>query len=90
MQSVHRVANRGDTVMDLQAGWNAAVRWNIGVLSGAHTKEQLEKAPHTHLIPSVATLPVLWKTASFHPEFSIHECRKYFKIVFPHDSFSNR
>ena len=61
VQSVHRVANMGDTVLDLQAGWNAAVRWNIGVLSGAHTKEQLEKAPHTHLIPSVATLPVLWK-----------------------------
>lgn len=59
--SVHRVVNVGDTVLDLQTGWNAGVRWNIGVLSGAHTKEQLEKAQHTHLLSSVAELPSLWK-----------------------------
>lgn len=59
--SVHRVANVGDTALDLQAGWNAAVRWNIGVLSGAHTKEQLERVQHTHLLPNVAALPSLWK-----------------------------
>jgi len=58
---VHQVANVGDTALDLQAGWNAGIRWNIGVLSGAHKKEHLEKAPHTHLIPSVAALPDLWK-----------------------------
>lgn len=55
--SVHRVASVGDTVNDLQAGWHAGVRWNIGVLTGAHRKEQLEQAPHTHLLPSVAALP---------------------------------
>jgi len=60
-QSVHRVASVGDTTLDLQAGYHAGVRWNIGVLSGAHTKEQMEKVPHTHLIPSVAVLPDLWK-----------------------------
>ena len=59
--SVQRVANVGDTVLDLQAGRNAAVRWNIGVLSGAHTKEQLERMEHTHLLPSVAELPPLWE-----------------------------
>src|SRR6266550_2026618 len=48
--SVHQVANVGDTVLDLQAGHNAGVRHNIGVLSGAHTKEQLEREPHTHLL----------------------------------------
>jgi len=58
--SVRRVANVGDTVLDLQAGWNAAVQWNIGVLSGAHTKEQLVREPHTHLLPSVAALLSLW------------------------------
>ena len=58
--SVRRVANVGDTVLDLQAGWNAAVQWNIGVLSGAHTKEQLVRGPHTHLLPSVAALLSLW------------------------------
>lgn len=59
-QSVHRVAVVGDTVLDLQAGYNAGVHWNIGVLSGAHSEAQLKQAPHTHLLPSVAALPVLW------------------------------
>jgi phosphonatase-like hydrolase len=59
--SVHQVANVGDTVLDLQAGLNAGVRYNIGVLSGAHTKEQLEREAHTHLLSSVAMLPSLWE-----------------------------
>jgi len=59
--SVHQVANVGDTVLDLQAGQNAGVRYNVGVLSGAHTKEQLEREPHTHLLSSVAMLPTLWE-----------------------------
>ena len=54
---VSRVANIGDTVLDLQAGRHAGVRWNIGVLSGAHRREQLEKFPHTHLLASVKELP---------------------------------
>jgi len=59
--SVQQVANVGDTVLDLQAGQNAGVRSNIGVLSGAHSREQLERepAPH-HLLLSVAELPALW------------------------------
>ena len=52
-----QVANVGDTVFDLQAGSNASVRFNIGVLSGAHTREQLQLQPHTHLIPTVQQLP---------------------------------
>jgi phosphonatase-like hydrolase len=59
--SVRRVACVGDTALDLQAGWNAAVHWNIGVLSGAHNRERLEQAPHTHLLPGVAELPTLWE-----------------------------
>ncbi len=58
--SVHRVANIGDTVLDLQAGLNAGVRWNIGVLTGAHTQQILEQSPHTHLISTIAVLPDLW------------------------------
>ncbi|HEX2077458.1 MAG TPA: phosphonatase-like hydrolase [Longimicrobium sp.] len=58
--SVHRVMNVGDTELDLRAGWNAGMAWNVGVLSGAHPRERLERAPHTHLIDSVAALPVLW------------------------------
>lgn len=57
--SPRRVVNVGDTVLDLQAGQNAGVGWNVGVLSGAHGRRQLEGAPHTHLIDSVASLPDL-------------------------------
>jgi phosphonatase-like hydrolase len=55
-----RVMNVGDTVLDLQAGHGAGVRWNVGVLSGAHGRSMLEQEPHTHLIDSVASLPGLW------------------------------
>ncbi|HKQ50892.1 MAG TPA: phosphonatase-like hydrolase [Pyrinomonadaceae bacterium] len=54
-----RVVNVGDTVLDLQAGHNAGVRWNVGVLTGAHERKLLEQAPHTHLLESVAALPSL-------------------------------
>ena len=57
--SVREVMCVGDTVLDLQAGRNAGARYVVGVLSGAHKKEQLEKEPHTHLIASVAALPAL-------------------------------
>jgi phosphonatase-like hydrolase len=58
--SVHRVATVGDTAQDLWAGYHAGVRWNIGVLSGAHDRATLQDAPHTHLLPSVAQVPGLW------------------------------
>jgi phosphonatase-like hydrolase len=45
-----RVANVGDTTLDLQAGDNAGVGVNIGVWSGAHLKARLLLAPHTHLV----------------------------------------
>jgi phosphonatase-like hydrolase len=50
------VANVGDTTMDLASAARAGVRWNVGVLSGAHQREALERAPHTHIIASVAYL----------------------------------
>ncbi len=56
VDNVQQVANIGDTTLDLEAGHNAGVRWNIGVLSGAHDRQSLENAPHTHLISSVAEL----------------------------------
>jgi hypothetical protein len=31
----------------------------VGVLSGAGTAEQLRHEPHTHILPSVASLPAL-------------------------------
>jgi phosphonatase-like hydrolase len=51
------VANVGDTTLDLEAGRRAGVRWNVGVLSGAHGREALAAAPHTHLVESIALLP---------------------------------
>jgi len=56
---VRCVANVGDTVLDLQAGHNAGVALNIGVLSGAHGRDQMQPLPHTHLLDSVADLPAL-------------------------------
>lgn len=56
---VRRVASAGDTVLDLQAGHNAGVALNIGVLSGAHGRDQMQPLPHTHLLDSVAALPAL-------------------------------
>jgi phosphonatase-like hydrolase len=51
-----RVANVGDTTLDLESAARAGVRWNIGVLSGAHRREALQQAPHTRIIQSVADL----------------------------------
>lgn len=54
-----KVANLGDTVLDLRAGHAAGVQLNIGVLSGAHGRELLEMEPHTHILGSVADFPPL-------------------------------
>lgn len=56
---VQQVANVGDTVLDLEAGHNAGVLWNMGVLSGAHDRQRLERAPHTHILNSITELPNL-------------------------------
>ena len=50
------VANVGDTTLDLESAARAGVRWNIGVLSGAHSREALLTAPHTEIIQSIADL----------------------------------
>lgn len=55
--SVREVINVGDTPLDLQAGTNAGVLEVIGVLTGLHGKERLQREPHTSLLPSVADLP---------------------------------
>jgi phosphonatase-like hydrolase len=54
------VANVGDTMLDLQAGYQAKVAWNIGVLTGAHERALMAAQPHTHLLGSVAELPGLF------------------------------
>ncbi len=55
--SIHEVANVGDTTNDLQAGYCAGVAANVGVLTGAHGKAALLRAPHTHILESAALVP---------------------------------
>ncbi|MFN0121995.1 MAG: HAD family hydrolase [Blastocatellia bacterium] len=54
-----RVAKIGDTPADLFEGQNAGCGLIIGVTSGASSREQLQAAPHTHLLEIVAELPAL-------------------------------
>jgi phosphonatase-like hydrolase len=56
VEDAAQVANVGDTTLDLQSAAHAGVKWNIGVLSGAHPREALERAPHTEIIESVDDL----------------------------------
>ncbi|MER6523708.1 HAD hydrolase-like protein [Streptomyces sp. NPDC001508] len=56
-RSVRETAVVGDTTNDLWAGDNAGVAANIGVLTGAHSSDQLRAAPHHTLLESVAQLP---------------------------------
>ena len=59
VSDVRRVIAIGDTPLDLQAGCNAGCEGVIGVLSGSHGIETLGMARHTHILPSVASLPGL-------------------------------
>ena len=65
VSSVHDVMNVGDTTNDLWAGFNAGVRWNVGVLSGAHDRIKLQKAPHTDILSSIAALESLWERSAW-------------------------
>jgi phosphonatase-like hydrolase len=55
--NVRDVAIVGDTARDMEAGWNAGVAYRIAVLTGAHDRETLRAAPHTHIVDSVADVP---------------------------------
>jgi phosphonatase-like hydrolase len=59
VDDVRDVAVAGDTANDLWSGWRAGAGVVAGVLTGAHGREELERAPHTHIIDSVADLPGL-------------------------------
>ena len=49
----------GDTTSDLVAGTRSGALVVAGVLTGAHSAEELAEAPHTHLLASVQELPGL-------------------------------
>jgi phosphonatase-like hydrolase len=59
VDSVMEVVAVGDTPLDLRAATNAGLRAAIGVASGAFTAADLRREPHTHILPSVASLPAL-------------------------------
>lgn len=59
IDDVTEVAVVGDTASDLLAGTRAGASVVVGVLTGAHSRAELEEAPHTHIIESVADLPDL-------------------------------
>jgi phosphonatase-like hydrolase len=59
VDDVHDVAVTGDTTSDLVAGTRAGAAVVAGVLTGAHTRAELERAPHTHIIDSVGDLPAI-------------------------------
>ncbi|QVL30080.1 HAD hydrolase-like protein [Telmatocola sphagniphila] len=54
-----KVCKIGDTPSDLQQGTKAGCGYVVGVTQGSHTREQLMKEPHTHLIGTIAELPKL-------------------------------
>jgi phosphonatase-like hydrolase len=53
------VAKVGDTPADLNEGHNSHTAYNIGVLSGACTRAELEAHPHTHILGSIREVPAL-------------------------------
>lgn len=53
------IAKVGDTPADLNEGFNSKCSVNIGVLSGACTREELEPHPHTHLVQSIKDIPAI-------------------------------
>lgn len=53
------VAVVGDTSNDIDSGRRAGASVLVGVLTGAHSEDQLHAADPTHILPSVADLPAL-------------------------------
>jgi phosphonatase-like hydrolase len=59
VDDVRSLAVAGDTANDLLAGWRAGAGVVAGVLTGAHGRAELEAAPHTHVLDSIADLPAV-------------------------------
>lgn len=57
IDDVRDVAVAGDTANDLLAGSRAGAGVLAGVLTGAHGRDELEAAPHTHILDSIRALP---------------------------------
>ena len=57
VDDVRSLAVAGDTANDLLAGWRAGAGVVAGVLTGAHDRDALAGAPHTHILDSIVDLP---------------------------------
>lgn len=60
--SVRQVVSVGDTPMDCIAGCHAGCGCVIGVLSGTHSRAQLERVPHNFILDSSARVRELMET----------------------------
>lgn len=52
----HLVMKVGDTVSDLYEGFSAGCAWNIGVLTGANTYDELRTAPYSQILSNLEPL----------------------------------
>jgi phosphonatase-like hydrolase len=50
------VAKVGDTISDLSEGYAAGCGWVIGVTTGACSKEEFKRFPHTHIVDDLSVL----------------------------------
>ena len=56
------VVKVGDAPADLEEGFAARCRWVVGVTWGTHSRAQLEKCAHTHLVDTMAELTELFRS----------------------------
>jgi phosphoglycolate phosphatase-like HAD superfamily hydrolase len=52
----HFVTKVGDTISDLYEGFSAGCAWNVGVLTGANTYEELRTAPYSQILSNLQPL----------------------------------
>src|SRR5262249_49696070 len=59
IDDVRHVAVAGDTANDLLAGHRAGASIVAGVLAGAHDRQTLAAAPHTHIVETIGDVAEL-------------------------------
>lgn len=59
IRSIQEVMKVGDTISDLEEGTNAGCKYVIGVTTGAYSRTELEKGPHTHLVAHLSEVLAL-------------------------------
>lgn len=59
VDDVRQVVVVGDTANDLWSGHRAGASVVAGVLTGSHTRAELEQAPCTHILASIRELPAI-------------------------------